>query len=69
MDTRIDKSVFARISGSLFMALCSGLPDQGVRLAIDVLRDLAENPQVRPEERELYAAIAASTPIEIINGA
>ena len=70
MDTKLHKSAFARISGSLFIALCSGLSDRGVRLATDELRDLSENPRIRAEERELYEMIAdkAGAPIEVNTG-
>jgi hypothetical protein len=71
MDTKLDRSAFARISGSLFIALCSGLSDEGIRLATDVLRDLSENPQIRLEEQEFYGMIAdrARSPMFITRGA
>jgi hypothetical protein len=58
----------ARVMGGIFIALCSALSPEGIEMANDVLWGFANNPNVCPEDRRVYEAIAhsASTDIEEI---
>jgi hypothetical protein len=49
-----------RIIGGVFIALHCALPDENARLAEDVMFDLSENPNIRPEDRHIYKLIAES---------
>jgi hypothetical protein len=62
---RMDNAT-ARVLGGIYIALCSALSEEGVRLSNDVLYGFADSPHVRPEDQRIYRAIAncASTPIE-----
>jgi hypothetical protein len=48
----------ARVMGGIYIALCSALSPEGVEMANDVLFGFANNPNVRPEDRRIYEAIA-----------
>jgi hypothetical protein len=58
-----------RIIGGVFIALHCALPDENARLAEDVLFDLSESPNIRPEDRHIYKLIAecATPPIDEVN--
>jgi hypothetical protein len=48
----------ARIIGGIYFALCAGLSDEGVRLANDILFNIADDPQTKPTDARVLRAIA-----------
>ena len=50
----------ARVMGGIYIAICAAISREGVEMANDVLLGFADNPNIHPEDRRIYRAIAES---------
>lgn len=56
------------IMHGIYIALCSALSEQGVELANDILRHLADDPKRPPAESRIFRMIAESSSAGFADG-
>jgi hypothetical protein len=57
MNNQLDYNTLGRLLGGIYIALKSAMPEECAAIAHEILFSFSESPDVRPEDRRVYAAI------------